>query len=333
MCRLTFFFLLSVAIRENFAQSLVNEDSSFLSQLFNVSINNIAAVANNFSFIDISKDNVKFLLYERTSNETITLNPDNPLEYLVPTDPTIIITHGWTDNGKESWIQDMAFRYNKKGNYNVIAMDWSIDANKNYIYSSSATQSVGFIIGDFLVQVSKQVENFLDNVHLVGHSLGAQVSGFAGKRVENVANSKIDRITGLDAASPLFETPILRPPELRLANTDASFVDLIHTALGVGYIGAFGIADFYVNGGILQLNCTDDLKDIASCNHQSSHFYYSETILEPKKYEATKCEDVVRFNLGLCDSNEKAYMGNEVSKNAKGIYYIDVDREGNEKAK
>ncbi|XP_008197948.2 phospholipase A1-like [Tribolium castaneum] len=334
MSPLVFLFLISVTtIREIFSQNLINEDSSFLSQLFNVSINNIAAVANGFSFINIPTDNVKFLLFERTSNQTITLNHDDPLEHLVPSDPTILITHGWTDQGTASWIQDMAFLYHKKGNYNVIAVDWSIDADRNYIYSSSATQSVGIIIGAFLIQVSKKVDNFFEKVHLIGHSLGAQVVGFAGKYVENSTDSKLDRITGLDAASPLFETPILRPPELRLADTDASFVDLIHTALGVGYIGAFGTADFYVNGGIIQLNCTDDLTDIASCNHQSSHIYYSETILERKKYEATKCEDAVRFNLGLCDDNDNAYMGDEVSRSAKGVYFINVDREGNEETK
>lgn len=258
MLDFNFCIFLLLTFRASFCQNLVAEDASFLSQLFNVSINNIGAVANDFQFINISRDDVKFLLYDRRSNDSITLDPENPQNEFIPTDPTKIIIHGWTDSGKEDWIKEMAYFYHQKGNYNVIAIDWSKDADDNYVYSSSATQGVGFIVGDFIVDQSRKAD-ILKNFHIIGHSLGAQVSGFAGKRVKTASGKKLDRITGLDAASPLFETPVARPPELHLTSTDADFVDGIHTALGIGYIQPFAVVDFYVNGGIKQLNCTDSL--------------------------------------------------------------------------
>lgn len=50
----------------------------------------------------------------------------------------------------------------------------------------------------------------LDNVHLLGHSLGSHMAGFAGKHVLNMTGSKISRITALDPAGPLFDSsPLL----------------------------------------------------------------------------------------------------------------------------
>ncbi|CAF4034278.1 unnamed protein product [Rotaria sp. Silwood1] len=57
--------------------------------------------------------------------------------------------------------------------------------------------------------------------HIVAHSLGAAVAGYAGHRI-----SGLGRITGLDPASPFFENT---DPIVRLDPSDAKFVDIIHT--------------------------------------------------------------------------------------------------------
>lgn len=61
----------------------------------------------------------------------------------------------------------------------------------------------------------------LSRVHIIGFSLGAHVSGFAGAELPGLS-----RITGLDPAGPLFES---QHPKARLDSTDANFIDVIHS--------------------------------------------------------------------------------------------------------
>lgn len=63
----------------------------------------------------------------------------------------------------------------------------------------------------------------------------------------------------LDAAGPLFETPLRVPENRRLTKTDADFVDSIHSNVGFfGFLSPFSDADFYVNnGGPVQPGCMD----------------------------------------------------------------------------
>jgi phosphatidic acid-selective phospholipase A1 len=55
------------------------------------------------------------------------------------------------------------------------------------------------------------------------------------------------RFSGSDPAGPFFQG---KPKDERLDNTDAHFVDIVHTnQLQFGYFGALGDVDFLVNGG------------------------------------------------------------------------------------
>lgn len=248
-----------------------SEDASNWTKRFNKTINKIGAISTISFTVDISKDDLQFLLYDSTK-ETTAIDFENPLEFLNPSNPTKIIIHGWKDNGKKKWVQEMAFYYNQKGSYNVIAVDWSKISTKNYFYVCAAAQFIGFIVGDFVVKISQEVDSFLENVHVVGHSMGAQISGFAGKRVQSEIGKSIDRITGLDPAMPGFVTPLVRPKKLRLSETDASFIDIIHTSVASSaYSMTLGTVDFYVNVGKTQLSCKKKLPNI---KNEGNVLYY-----------------------------------------------------------
>ena len=62
--------------------------------------------------------------------------------------------------------------------------------------------------------------------HIIGHSLGAQIAGYAGERIQKLTKQKIGRISALDPAAPLFEN---MPTFVRLDPSDAIFVDVIHS--------------------------------------------------------------------------------------------------------
>lgn len=106
----------------------------------------------------------------------------------------------------------------------------------------------GEYIGDRIIDLYANYSANLSAFHLVGHSLGAHIAGFAGKTVQTLTGINLGRITGLDPAGPLF---LLADADDRLANTDADLVVALHTDGGVnGYLGALGDIDFYANGGI-----------------------------------------------------------------------------------
>lgn len=65
----------------------------------------------------------------------------------------------------------------------------------------------------------------------------------AGK---NIANGKVGKVVGLDPALPFFRYNDLNG---RLTETDATYVEVIHTSAGkLGYAKPIGMASFYPNG-------------------------------------------------------------------------------------
>lgn len=83
-------------------------------------------------------------------------------------------------------------------------------------------------------------------MHLVGHSLGAHVAGFAGKEVKK-RSSRIYRITGLDPARDPFEKAT---NDGRLHREDADVVAVVHTDRGArGFVQSIGSIDFFPNNG------------------------------------------------------------------------------------
>lgn len=103
----------------------------------------------------------------------------------------------------------------------------------------------GFIV--YLTSYGMQ----LDELLIVGHSLGAHISGVAGKQLQN---GRIGVIIGLDPAGPLFS---LNKVTKRLADTDANYVQVIHTDGGhLSIKHPIGHADFFPNGGTEQPGCS-----------------------------------------------------------------------------
>lgn len=119
------------------------------------------------------------------------------------------------------------------------------------------------------MKLNKEKKISLNDFHLIGHSLGAHVMGFAGKKIKEQSGSKVRWITGLDPARPLFEEP-KQPKQNRLSDEDGEIVECLHTDGGVnGFITPLGTIDFFANGGTApQPNCTipatipDTLKEI-----------------------------------------------------------------------
>lgn len=84
----------------------------------------------------------------------------------------------------------------------------------------------------------------------------------------------------MDPAGPLWS----RDSE-RIIETDASYVEIIHTNTGtLGYTDPCGDADFYPNGGSSMPGCW-----ISSCSHSRSYEYMASTV-EYNHLWANECE-------------------------------------------
>lgn len=103
------------------------------------------------------------------------------------------ITHGWLSNGNSTTCIQIKNEYLKAHDYNVIVVDWgAIAGNVLYHIPVANTRNVAEYYAkflDFLVEHGTEPRN----VHLIGHSLGAHISGFVGDMIKK---GNVSRITG-----------------------------------------------------------------------------------------------------------------------------------------
>ncbi|XP_034945849.1 pancreatic triacylglycerol lipase-like [Chelonus insularis] len=231
---------------------------------------------------------------------------------------TKIIIHGWTDSTSSNWVKDFRHNYLIIEDYNIICVDWFPVSAKEYSVAAKLTRQVGDYVGELIRFLKLESDTPLSKVHILGHSLGAHIAGFAGSKLSGT----VGRITGMDPARPLFETPILKDPSDRLDPSDAVFVDVIHTCAGsVGFIRPVGHADFYPNGG----TCTQPGCPIIVpqyCSHQKSHVYMLQSITHPDQFQAIKCLSWMDFTSGNCLGSPIVHMGEFLSPDTRGVYFL-----------
>lgn len=160
----------------------------------------------------------------------------------------------------------------------------------------------------------------VENLHLVGFSLGAHIVGSAGRYFQEFTGSRITRITGLDPANPCFnEGEYLSG----LQRGDADFVDVIHTNPGgLGKRAQLGDIDFYAGGfSNVKPGC-----NLFSCSHQRAWRYYGETVYpgHERDFMATRCKSLRKVDNGMCNT-EAIPMGFDVPLHVKGLYVVGVN--------
>ena len=153
---------------------------------------------------------------------TFSLWSDDPIE---PNNNTYVITHGYLSSSSEEWVNELAQTIDDRDpSSNIILTDWSEAANDlNYFSAVEDTEAVGEQLANWLIEAEVNPEN----TQLIGHSLGAHVSGIAGDVYDDFTGMPIDTIVGLDAAGPAYERFLFfrgKSPEERLDPTDGDRV-------------------------------------------------------------------------------------------------------------
>ncbi|KAF4528066.1 hypothetical protein B566_EDAN016566 [Ephemera danica] len=171
---------------------------------------------------------------------------------------------------------DYDYNYLGKENINVIIVDWGELTPKikcricMYPRARYATRKVGPYVATMIQYLNEALHISLENFHCVGFSLGAHVCGYTGKSLRSKYDLKLQRITGLDPAGPMYDC---YDTSDRLDKTDAIFVDVIHTCTNIlGFSLSIGHIDFYPNGGRNQVGCGFDLFAITMDRNLHSDF-------------------------------------------------------------
>lgn len=237
-----------------------------------------------------------------------------------PVGKIYFITHGFLQSGKSKWIEQMInnlLDQDADGTATCIVIDWGGGSNPPYNQASANIRLVGAIAANIIHMIYEELGlKNLDNVHLIGHSLGAHLSGYIGYYLQKDYKLKPGRITGMDPAELAFtETN----PIVRLDKTDAKYVDVIHSdatpmvpKIGLGLYEPIGHLDFYPNGGSNQPGCDQkffkrkdgtfisSMYQFISCSHVRAVDFFIESINPKCPFTAIACESYEKFLAGEC---------------------------------
>ncbi|KAL1493050.1 hypothetical protein ABEB36_011189 [Hypothenemus hampei] len=267
----------------------------------------------------VTEDDITFFIYTPDDLTGISLkasqaNNITKLTTFSLNRDTVVIIHGWKNSNISAVNKKIRTALFQSRNVNVIVVDWSPIAAKNYISAQASVLAVGNFIGDFLITLNNEVGYSLGRITLVGHSLGAHIAGNTGAK----ASSQINTIIGLDPAGPLFSSSNI---DNRLDPTDGQYVEVIHTNAGIlGYAIRMGHVDYYPNGGTIQPGCGVDIG--GSCAHSRSYAYYAESV-NNNKFLSRLCSNYLQFLTGACEGNTEILLGAyPVTRATEGQYFL-----------
>ncbi|XP_047513295.1 lipoprotein lipase-like [Pieris napi] len=229
--------------------------------------------------------------------------------------PIVVIVHGWNNDGESNVNHLLRDAFLHVGDYNVIVVDWSKRQSLLYPVSAGVVDEVGENLGLFLEWLLSNFGGDWDKMHIMGHSLGAHVSGNAGRTL----GGKVARITAMDPAGPNFGDDTDRT----LRNTDGKYVECINTD---GHI--LGIYDpictnnFYPNGGTNpQPGCL-----FSTCSHSRSYEYVAASV-RYNRFIAFKCLNQDELENNLCNGDTLRMGNTELHKEGSGLYRLNTGSE------
>lgn len=104
---------------------------------------------------------------------------------------TVLYVHGYIESPASESIHVIVNAYLKRNDHNIIILDWSKLADGNYLLDAVPNaKELGPKISEVLLGLFN-VGLKLDKFHLVGHSLGGQMSGIIGRYVIKKSNKRI----------------------------------------------------------------------------------------------------------------------------------------------
>ena len=181
--------------------------------------------------------------------------------------PTFLVIHGFRARGTDVAFVEQACTIQKRfPRANVVIVDWTLRADSpqsqhtkvqlstfdvwnwaldlctDYERAAHASKGIGHDIARWMKHQAIEPSK----TSICGHSLGAQIAGFASKHLAHpeMLGRRIRTILAADPAGPSFSG---MPAEDRLDKADAEEVIVIHTTEFLGDNRAIGSLDIYVS--------------------------------------------------------------------------------------
>ncbi|KAL6433901.1 hypothetical protein ACFW04_005844 [Cataglyphis niger] len=296
-------------------------------------VDNVGQTALNESCI-FGVKSVSMVLFNSDNPKGKNIGEEESCSYIDPSKSIVFLIHGFISSANMTQNYDLASQFIKK-NYTVFSLDWSDGACTKgipliklleYPFAMKNTREVGELTAKYIITLKTKCEIPLDNIMCVGHSLGAHICGFAGKKVQELVNDKISRMIGADPAGPAFE---FSKCGSRLCVTDAIHVIIIHTSSGLGIDKSIGEVDLWFNGGIKQPDCGLDVS--FNCSHGRSMIYLTEMLkLDNCAYPGVQIDSLPPYpdsNTTNCVAiNDDIFNVKSTNKLRKGDYYVFVQK-------
>lgn len=235
---------------------------------------------------------------------------------------TTIFLHGYRETyNNNEWLKRSKILFQRlvpKGNDNAIIMDWGLAAAGYYPAVVARAHILSTYLAELISKLTDELGADYKRIHLIGHSMGAHISGLAGKKL----NGRIGRITALDPAGPCFGKYSFKDSSERLAPTDAIEVDAYHyDDSKFGLSDQVGQFDVYVNGGSEQpgsLECPRarfkyylgaSEKQALDIAHARSRYVASADLslsqCQQVAYECLDNESFINGECGTCDDQNR----------------------------
>jgi pancreatic triacylglycerol lipase len=151
---------------------------------------------------------IKYPLFTHATRDSPVLLDINDLSLRISANHSIFfIAHGFFEFGNAPWIIELMNELLDHDNgASVVVVDWRGGSSPPYYQAVANIRVIGAMTAHLIYAMSLDlgVDN-LDNFHLIGHSLGAHLCGYAGYFLQRDFDAIVGRITGLDPAKPYFE--------------------------------------------------------------------------------------------------------------------------------
>lgn len=197
-------------------------------------------------------------------------------------------------------------------------VDWGLKS-KTLWYPEAVNRvpKVAEVVATFVNILQTRASLSLNSTTIIGMSLGAHISGLAGKLVQG---GKVRRLIGLDPAGPAFSA---KEVNKRLSLESAKYTECIHTGFYFGIRDPICHVDFYVNGGRRQPGCKINGVDNVACSHGRAVEVFKDSLAKPKSYFGYKCTSLKNAEDKNCKGKPGAFVHDKINEaEVRGIFLI-----------